>query len=59
MNRTWALRTWWRQAALVGLLLAFVGLARRRRRPFDPTRPSIDWGLVSLRIDDVPPTAQP
>ncbi len=49
---------WWRWATLAGLV-ALVGVAWRRRRTFDPTRPSIDWGLVSLRLDEAPPPARP
>jgi hypothetical protein len=53
------MRTWWKRVALAGLVLAALGAVRRRRRPFDPTRPSIGWGLVSLRIDDGPAPASP
>jgi hypothetical protein len=52
------MRAWWKWVVPGGLLLAAVGAAWRRRRPFDPTRPSIRWGLVSLRIEeDEPPPA--
>jgi hypothetical protein len=53
------MRTWWKPVVLAGLLLAVVGAVWRRRRPFDPARPSIGWGLVSLRIDDGPAPATP
>jgi len=53
------MRAWWRWLVPAGLLLTALGAAWQRRRPFDPSRPAIGWGMVSLRIDEDAPPERP
>lgn len=59
MSRRWGMRAWWRWLVPAGLLLTALGAAWQRRRPFDPSRPAIGWGMVSLRIDEDAPPERP
>jgi hypothetical protein len=54
LEKHFPMTRWLKRLAIMSIVGALAGLVVKRRtaKPFDPTRPAIDWGTTSLRIDD-------